>query len=74
MSSRFVSAGGAEVKAPEGLSKATDDAWTKAREQVEKNKVPTVEVPAAGTQADGKSLYEHLQTQKGRFDESLLLW
>ena len=66
MSSRFVSAGGAEVKAPEGLSSATDDAWAKAKEQVEKAKQPARNEPAPGTQEGGKSLYEHLQDQKGQ--------
>jgi len=66
MSSRFVSAGGAEVKAPEGLSSTTDDAWAKAREQVEKAKQPAKNEPAPGTQEGGKSLYEHLQDQKGQ--------
>lgn len=67
MSSRFVSAGGAEVKAPEGLSSTTDDAWAKAREQVEKAKQPAKNEPAPGTQEGGKSLYEHLQDQKGQW-------
>ena len=64
MSSRFVSAGGAEVKAPEGLSSTTDDAWAKAREQVERAKQPAKNEPAPGTQEGGKSLFEHLQDQK----------
>lgn len=64
MSSRFVSAGGGEVKAPEGLSSATDDAWAKAKEQVERAKQPAKNEPAPGTQEGGKSLYEHLQDQK----------
>lgn len=39
MSSRFVSAGGADVKAPEGLSNATDEAWEKAKAQVEVSEI-----------------------------------
>jgi len=66
MSSRFVSAGGAEVNAPEGLSSTGDDAWAKAREQVERAKQPAKHEPAPGTQEGGKSLYEHLQDQKGQ--------
>ncbi|KAK5074592.1 hypothetical protein LTR70_010135 [Exophiala xenobiotica] len=70
MSSRFVSAGGAEVKAPEGLSSTTDDAWAKAREQVERAKQPAKNEPAPGTQEGGKSLYEHLQDQKAAKQEA----
>lgn len=66
MASKFVSAGGAEIKAPEGLSSATDDAWAKARQQVEENKKPKQEAPAPGTQEGGISLYEHLQNQRGK--------
>lgn len=65
MASRFVSAGGDEVKPPEGLSQASDDAWSKARKQVEESKKSKDEGPALGTQEGGKSLYEHLQAQKG---------
>ena len=55
MASRFVSAGGADLKAPEGLSTVTDDAWAKARQQVEESKKPKQETPAPGTQEGGAS-------------------
>lgn len=71
MSSRFVSAGGDEVKAPEGLSNVTDDAWEKARKQVDQaRKLHENTGPAPGTQEGGKSLYEHLQAQKAAKQEA----
>ena len=66
MSSKFVSAGGEEVKAPDGLSEITDDAWSKARKQVEESRQkPKDQGPKVGEQEGGLSLYEHLQAQKG---------
>lgn len=63
MSSNFVSAGGEESKPREGLSAYNEDAWTKARQKIEELKKPKSDAP--GTQEGGKSLYEHLQAQKG---------
>ena len=34
-----MSAGGAEVKAPEGLSETSDEAWKQARKQVEVGRI-----------------------------------
>lgn len=60
MSSRFVTAGGAEVESP-----VENDDWARARKQVEERKKPQTD--SVGTQEGGKSLYEHLQAQKGKF-------
>lgn len=58
MSSRFVAAGGTDVEPP-----PENDDWAKARKQVDDSK--KLKVDASGTQEGGKSLYEHLQAQKG---------
>lgn len=56
MSSGFVAAGAS-------TEEKESDAWTKAREKVEATKQ---QKPARqGEQEGGKSLYEHLQAQKG---------
>lgn len=73
MASRFISAGGAELKAPEGLSTVTDDAWAKAKRQVEESKKPVKEGPAPGTQEGGISLFEHLQNQKGKLRRATMI-
>ncbi|KAK5091228.1 hypothetical protein LTR05_001409 [Lithohypha guttulata] len=70
MTSKFVSSGGAEIKAPEGLSSASDEAWQAARKQVEERKKPKDEGPVLGIQEGGKSLYEHLQDQKAAKQEA----
>jgi len=58
MSSRFVAAGGADIEPP-----PENNDWAKAKKQVEESKKPKVDI--SGTQEGGKSLYEHLQAQKG---------
>lgn len=59
MSSKFV-AEGAQIQP---LSQA--DEWAKAREKIENARKSKTE-DKTGTQEGGKSLYEHLQEQRGK--------
>lgn len=66
--SRFVSAGTDPDSRPEAPS---DDAWSKARQQVESEKKPKPR--DEGVQEGSKSLYEVLQQNKGRPSTGIIL-
>lgn len=58
--SRFVSEGGKEDNAAE-----SNDAWTRAKQEVEALKRPKASAQGSGLQEGGLSLYETLQANKG---------
>lgn len=66
MSSGFVSAG------QSGASAEATDAWEKAKAEIEENRQRRT-AAEPGLQEGGKSLYEHLQANKGDFNPILLI-
>lgn len=61
MATRFVMAGSGEEHSPP----TSNDAWTRAKQQVEATRGASVNKTEEGKQEGGKSLYEHLQANKG---------